>query len=942
MRRIGLVFALLLVCAATSGEAIAAQPTIGGPATVAKLTDATFTAGLPGSPADAVFDWHFSDGTITTGTEVTHRFRFVGPATVRVYATSGGVVEYTTKAVTVTGQTPVVGSAGCRDHTIPHSNDLSTPRVDLPFDVNFFGEQRSSLYVNNNGNVTFDQALPQFTPFGLDGTNREIIAAFFADVDTGNLISARTTYGVTTFGGRQAFCVLWGGVGPVGYYASHVDKLNMFELLLVSRGDQAAGDFDIVFNYERIEWETGDASGGAGGLGGLSARAGYSNGSGTVGTSLELAGSGVNGAFLEGGASSLSANTRGTLTPGRYIFEVRSGLAPSGGNLVGTVNNQSAAALPGSLVQVCPVTGTAACLVTRSNSTGSFTFSGLTAGDYELTGRPAAGDATHTQATVGPVAVVHGQTTTQDIVLGGVHPLPAGSGVDSAIATAPGGVPVIYWNDPLRLRTAACAAGAVQYTVTVDGDVVRQGSMTRGQVTGSPPNQQATYTATAAALYPITGPATITFTPSGCPPNDPIVFNIYIDPSGHVITARDGLPVSGATVRLMRSDSSAGPFTSVPDGSDIMSPANRENPDVTTADGAFGWDVIAGYYVVRASKPGCRATAGNYPGASPGTYPGDYPGGYPGGYPGSEFATTPVLQIPPPALDLEIRLDCGGPKAAATPTALTFAETAVGASSAAQTVAITNTGAERLHLTLALATSTGDAADFVVTSDCPSAVDPGSGCTATVRFAPTAPTGGTRTSQIVLDGDGDGPTPVITLTGSTPAADGGGDGGGGDGGGGGTGGGGGGGGGTGGGGGGTGGGTGGGGATTPRFRGGIVGAFTRVSATGAVVFRCRLSVVGSARFCRISLGRLGVGSSALSAVASASKKKKKAAKPVSARSVRLVRGAATVKLQLSRAALKRVRRSGRKGVRVMVTVRALNATKKPLVKTSRQTRLRRR
>ena len=49
-----------------------------------------------------------------------------------------------------------------------------------------------------------------------------------------------------------------------------------------------------------------------------------------------------------------------------------------------------------------------------------------------------------------------------------------------------------------------------------------------------------------------------------------------------------------------------------------------------------------------------------------------------------------------------------------------------------------------------------------------------------------------------------------------------------------------------------------------------------------------------------------------------------------------------MKLQLSRAALKRVRRSGRKGVRVMVTVRALNATKKPLVKTSRQTRLRRR
>ena len=63
---------------------------------------------------------------------------------------------------------------------------------------------------------------------------------------------------------------------------------------------------------------------------------------------------------------------------------------------------------------------------------------------------------------------------------------------------------------------------------------------------------------------------------------------------------------------------------------------------------------------------------------------------------------------------------------------------------------------------------------------------------------------------------------------------------------------------------------------------------------------------------------------------------------MTARSVRLVKGAATVKLQLSRTALKRVRRSGRKGVRVVVTLRALSASRKTLVKTTKQTRLRRR
>ena len=57
-----------------------------------------------------------------------------------------------------------------------------------------------------------------------------------------------------------------------------------------------AGNFDIYFNYDRIEWEAGDASGGSNGLGGISARAGYSNGSGSA---LELTGSGVAGSFLD-------------------------------------------------------------------------------------------------------------------------------------------------------------------------------------------------------------------------------------------------------------------------------------------------------------------------------------------------------------------------------------------------------------------------------------------------------------------------------------------------------------------------------------------------------------------------------------------------------------------------------------------------------------------
>ena len=67
---------------------------------------------------------------------------------------------------------------------------------------------------------------------------------------------------------------------------------------------------------------------------------------------------------------------------------------------------------------------------------------------------------------------------------------------------------------------------------------------------------------------------------------------------------------------LFRSDARTGPFTIVPDGSAIMSPMNRVNPDRSEASGHFGWDVIAGFYKVRAEKTGCHAPGDAGPGHS--------------------------------------------------------------------------------------------------------------------------------------------------------------------------------------------------------------------------------------------------------------------------------------------------------------------------------------
>jgi len=213
--------------------------------------------------------------------------------------------------------------------TLPRTDDDSTGLVSIGFDINFFGVSSNQLYVNNNGNVTFTSPLDAFTPFGLAGVTTQIIAPFFADVDTRNLASAEVTYGTGTVDGRNAFTVNW---DDVGYYQERADKLNKFQLVMIDRSDTGAGNFDFEFNYDQIQWETGEYSGGIDGLGGISAAVGYANGlTGAGNVYFELPGSLVNGAFLDGGPNALISNSLSSPVLGRYGFSVRNGSVVCGG-----------------------------------------------------------------------------------------------------------------------------------------------------------------------------------------------------------------------------------------------------------------------------------------------------------------------------------------------------------------------------------------------------------------------------------------------------------------------------------------------------------------------------------------------------------------------------------------------------------------------------------
>lgn len=212
--------------------------------------------------------------------------------------------------------------AGFNSSTLPANDDASTGHIPLGFTASFFGEPFSGVFVNNNGNLTFDAPLPQFTPSGLTDTGRVIVAPFFADVDTrlGNV----ATFGTGTVAGRPAFGATWPGVGC---FSRNTSVLNSFQVLLVDRSDVGVGDFDIELNYDSIQWETGQLSGGDMVCqGGTSARAGFSNGTGAPGTSFELPGSGVIGAFLDSNATTgLIHGSLSSSQPGRYRFAVRNG-----------------------------------------------------------------------------------------------------------------------------------------------------------------------------------------------------------------------------------------------------------------------------------------------------------------------------------------------------------------------------------------------------------------------------------------------------------------------------------------------------------------------------------------------------------------------------------------------------------------------------------------
>jgi hypothetical protein len=296
------------------------------------------------------------------------------------------------------------------------------------------------------------------------------------------------------------------------------------------------------------------------------------------------------------------------------------------------INAQNFLPVPGAIVQFCldpAIIGPCPTIISGAN--GEYSFTGQSEGHYKISAFPPAGSNLRTSST-DPFDLDSGQDISgKDLFLPLPQGLPEGFSLDPIITIHPGNVPVIPTNKTVRVSIPGCPNGGGSATFAIPSLGYGPFAMSFDPITG-------TFFHDIPPLAPHHGNHPFVIK-RFCPdPNDnlDVTVDVYIDPSGYVKTTT-GIPIVGATVILYRSESPGGPFVQVPDGSAIMSPSNRDNPDLTNATGHFGWDVIAGYYKVQASHPECHK-------------PGDA---------GTLFVETGVLTIPPPVFDLDLRLQCG-------------------------------------------------------------------------------------------------------------------------------------------------------------------------------------------------------------------------------------------------------------------------------------------
>ena len=119
------------------------------------------------------------------------------------------------------------------------NDDGSSGLINLPFTFDFYGNQYNSVYINNNGNISFVSPYITWTSNSFPDSSYNMIAPFWGDVDTrggmdtlGNLLGngGNVWYKVTP----TALIINW---NQVGYFNMHNDLVSTFQLIISNGSD---------------------------------------------------------------------------------------------------------------------------------------------------------------------------------------------------------------------------------------------------------------------------------------------------------------------------------------------------------------------------------------------------------------------------------------------------------------------------------------------------------------------------------------------------------------------------------------------------------------------------------------------------------------------------------------------------------------------------------
>ena len=158
------------------------------------------------------------------------------------------------------------------------NDDASSIPINLPFSFNFYGTPYNTIYINNNGNISFNTPYSTFTANPFPDPSFNMIAPFWSDVDTRDFMVPATSNVVYFKTTPTAMIVKW---ESVGYFSQHFDKLNTFQLIITDGTDTLLPPgINVAFCYGDMNWTTGDASSGANGYGGVPATVGVNKGNG--------------------------------------------------------------------------------------------------------------------------------------------------------------------------------------------------------------------------------------------------------------------------------------------------------------------------------------------------------------------------------------------------------------------------------------------------------------------------------------------------------------------------------------------------------------------------------------------------------------------------------------------------------------------------------------